>query len=85
MIREIYSRFDREGLGFARIIVEPLVFAIPILFVWRVVRLAATRCPHRSAVPALYAIIRNAACRDLRYYDYDLGRTPLIQHSLSQS
>jgi capsular polysaccharide transport system permease protein len=38
LIREIYSRFGREGLGFAWIVLEPLVFAIPVLFVWRAVR-----------------------------------------------
>jgi capsular polysaccharide transport system permease protein len=38
IIREIYSRFGRESLGFAWIIAEPLVFAIPVLFVWRAVR-----------------------------------------------
>ena len=30
MIREIYTRFGREGLGFAWIVAEPLVFAIPV-------------------------------------------------------
>jgi len=38
VIREIYTRFGRESLGFAWIIAEPLVFAIPVLFVWRAVR-----------------------------------------------
>ena len=38
LIREIYTRFGREGLGFAWIVAEPLVFAIPVLFVWRAVR-----------------------------------------------
>jgi capsular polysaccharide transport system permease protein len=38
LIREIYTRFGRESLGFAWIIAEPLVFAIPILFVWWAVR-----------------------------------------------
>jgi capsular polysaccharide transport system permease protein len=38
LIREIYSRFGREGLGFAWIVAEPLVFAIPVLLVWRAVR-----------------------------------------------
>jgi len=38
LIREIYSRFGRESLGFAWIVAEPLVFAIPVLFVWRAVR-----------------------------------------------
>jgi capsular polysaccharide transport system permease protein len=38
LVREIYSRFGRESLGFAWIVAEPLVFAIPVLFVWRAVR-----------------------------------------------
>jgi capsular polysaccharide transport system permease protein len=38
LIREIYSRFARESLGFVRIIAEQLVFALPVLFVWRAVR-----------------------------------------------
>jgi capsular polysaccharide transport system permease protein len=38
LIREIYSRFGRESLGFAWIVAEPLVFALPVLFVWRAVR-----------------------------------------------
>jgi capsular polysaccharide transport system permease protein len=37
-VREIYTRFGRESLGFAWIVAEPLVFAIPVLFVWRAVR-----------------------------------------------
>jgi capsular polysaccharide transport system permease protein len=38
LIREVYTRFGREGLGFGWIIGEPLVFAIPVLLVWSVVR-----------------------------------------------
>src|SRR5947208_14078795 len=38
LIREIYSRFGRENLGFVWIVAEPLVFAIPVLFTWRAVR-----------------------------------------------
>jgi capsular polysaccharide transport system permease protein len=38
LIREIYTRFGRAGLGFAWIIFEPLIFAIPVLLVWSVVR-----------------------------------------------
>jgi capsular polysaccharide transport system permease protein len=38
LIREIYSRFGRESLGFAWIVAEPLVFAIPVLFMWRAIR-----------------------------------------------
>jgi capsular polysaccharide transport system permease protein len=38
IIREIYSRVGRESLGFAWLVAEPLVFALPVLFVWRAVR-----------------------------------------------
>jgi capsular polysaccharide transport system permease protein len=38
LIREVYTRFGREGLGFAWIVFEPLVFAIPVLLVWSLVR-----------------------------------------------
>jgi capsular polysaccharide transport system permease protein len=38
MIREIYSRFGREGLGFAWVIAEPLMFAVPVLLLWSIVR-----------------------------------------------
>lgn len=38
LIREVYTRFGREGLGFAWIVFEPLIFAIPVLLVWSVVR-----------------------------------------------
>jgi capsular polysaccharide transport system permease protein len=38
IIREIYTRFGRESLGFAWIVAEPLVFAIPVLFMWRAIR-----------------------------------------------
>jgi capsular polysaccharide transport system permease protein len=38
LIREIYTRFGREGLGFAWIVAEPLVFAIPVLLTWSAVR-----------------------------------------------
>ena len=38
LIREIYSRFGRESLGFIWIVAEPLVFAIPVLFMWRALR-----------------------------------------------
>jgi capsular polysaccharide transport system permease protein len=38
IIREIYTRYGREGLGFAWIVAEPLIFAIPVLVVWRIVR-----------------------------------------------
>lgn len=38
IIREIYSRFGRENLGFAWIIGEPLIFAFPVLFVWHLIK-----------------------------------------------
>src|SRR6516162_1756566 len=38
LIREIYTRFGRQSLGFAWVVVEPLVFAIPVLFMWRAIR-----------------------------------------------
>src|SRR5215475_9243658 len=53
LIREIYSRFGRESLGFAWIVAEPLVFSIPVLFTWR-----AIRNPHEhgvSLIPFLWS------------------------------
>jgi capsular polysaccharide transport system permease protein len=38
LIREIYTRYGRQGLGFAWIVAEPLIFAVPVLFVWRAAR-----------------------------------------------
>lgn len=38
IIREVYTRFGRRNLGFAWIIAEPLVFAIPVLLVWHLLR-----------------------------------------------
>src|SRR5713101_4492982 len=38
LIREVYTRFGREGLGFGWVVGEPLIFAIPVLLVWSVVR-----------------------------------------------
>ena len=38
LMREIYTRFGREGLGFVWIIVEPLIFALPVLGLWSIVR-----------------------------------------------
>ena len=38
LIREIYTRFGRDGLGFGWIVLEPLIFAIPVLLLWSVVR-----------------------------------------------
>src|SRR6516225_1768566 len=46
LIREIYTRFGREGLGFGWILLEPLVFAIPVLLVW-----SAVRSPYDHGVP----------------------------------
>jgi capsular polysaccharide transport system permease protein len=38
IMREIYSRFGREGLGFVWALTEPMVFAVPVLLVWSVAR-----------------------------------------------
>jgi capsular polysaccharide transport system permease protein len=38
LIREIYTRFGREGIGFAWIIAEPLMFALPVLALWSIAR-----------------------------------------------
>jgi ABC-type polysaccharide/polyol phosphate export permease len=38
LIREVYSRFGRESLRFARTVGEPLVFALPVLLIWRMTR-----------------------------------------------
>src|SRR5579862_2322079 len=38
ILREIYTRFGREGLGFGWLIAEPLMFAIPVLVLWSIVR-----------------------------------------------
>ncbi len=46
LIREIYSRFGRESIGFAWIVAEPLAFALPVLFMWR-----AVRSPHEHGLP----------------------------------
>src|SRR5437868_1732185 len=48
LIREIYTRFGREGLGFAWIIAEPLIFAVPVLLVWSIVR-----SPYEHGVPMM--------------------------------
>jgi capsular polysaccharide transport system permease protein len=48
LIREVYTRFGREGLGFAWIVCEPLIFAIPVLLVWSVVR-----APYEHGVPMM--------------------------------
>lgn len=46
LIREVYTRFGREGLGFAWIVFEPLIFAIPVLLVW-----SAVRAPFEHGMP----------------------------------
>jgi capsular polysaccharide transport system permease protein len=38
LMREIYSRFGRESLGFAWTVAEPLIFALPVLLMWRAIR-----------------------------------------------
>src|SRR6516164_1193448 len=38
LIREIYTRFGRQSLGFVWIVAEPLVFAVPVLFMWSAIR-----------------------------------------------
>lgn len=38
MIREIYLRFGREGIGFLWLFAEPLMFGIPVFFMWSIVR-----------------------------------------------
>jgi capsular polysaccharide transport system permease protein len=48
LIREIYTRFGREGLGFGWILLEPLIFAIPVLLVWSV-----ARAPYEYGVPMM--------------------------------
>jgi capsular polysaccharide transport system permease protein len=38
LIREIHTRFGRENIGFAWIVAEPLVFAMPVLGMWSLIR-----------------------------------------------
>ena len=38
MIRETYTRFGRQNLGFLWLIAEPLVFALPVLAMWSLIR-----------------------------------------------
>ena len=38
MIRETYSRYGRDNLGFGWLIAEPLCFALPVLFMWSLIR-----------------------------------------------
>jgi len=37
VIREIYTRFGRENIGFAWIIVEPVLFCLGVIFMWTMV------------------------------------------------
>jgi capsular polysaccharide transport system permease protein len=48
LIREIYTRFGREGLGFGWIVLEPLIFAVPVLLVWSV-----ARSPYEHSIPMI--------------------------------
>jgi capsular polysaccharide transport system permease protein len=48
LIREIYTRFGRQGLGFGWIVLEPLIFAIPVLLVWSV-----ARSPYEHRIPMI--------------------------------
>ena len=48
LIREIYTRFGREGLGFGWILLEPLIFAVPVLLVWSV-----ARNPYEHGIPLI--------------------------------
>jgi capsular polysaccharide transport system permease protein len=38
LMREIHTRFGRQGLGFALTLGESLIFAIPVLLIWSIVR-----------------------------------------------
>ena len=38
MIRETFARFGRENLGFLWIVAEPLVFALPVIGMWSLIR-----------------------------------------------
>src|SRR5215469_10166206 len=51
IIRELYGRFGREGLGFLWLIAEPLIFALPVLFLWSAVR---PRYEHGIQVMAMF-------------------------------
>jgi capsular polysaccharide transport system permease protein len=37
IVRETYTRFGRENIGFAWILVEPLIFCLGLVFLWTVV------------------------------------------------
>ena len=38
LMREIEIRWGRRNVGFAWVVLEPLIFALPVLGVWRLVR-----------------------------------------------
>jgi capsular polysaccharide transport system permease protein len=38
IMREIYTRFGRDNLGFAWIVVEPLIFVLPVMAMWSALR-----------------------------------------------
>jgi capsular polysaccharide transport system permease protein len=38
MMREMYTRFGRDNLGFAWVFAEPLVFALPVIGLWSLIR-----------------------------------------------
>lgn len=38
LIREIHTRFGRDNIGFGWVVAEPLVFALPVLGVWSLIR-----------------------------------------------
>jgi capsular polysaccharide transport system permease protein len=48
LIREIYSRFGRQNIGFAWIVAEPLTFALPVLGVWSLMR-----APFERGIPMI--------------------------------
>ncbi len=86
LIREIYTRFGREGLGFGWILLEPLIFAIPVLLVWSVVR-----APYEHGValmPFLWSgylpllLFRHVGARMLLFVRVNAG---LLYHGRSRS
>lgn len=64
LIRKIHYRFGGESLGFAWIVAEPLVFAIPVLFIRRAVRDPA----HTTFALAIIALSRLWRMREDRRY-----------------
>ena len=51
LIREIHARFGREGLGFGWLFGEPLIFALPVLTLWSILR---ARYEHGVPVMAIF-------------------------------